>query len=627
MGFEADITQALGSTGNQTQIVLAEKAEFKDAHPTDIRPIVISTAGDVDPASGDFPRFQPVLSGVDLAFLGTLIESGIFTGTRARAAAYPGQLRGQGGFVAGSSPLVAPLLIRNLMQDRDPSYNILGGTGVTIPNPVDVVDSQELAGQTVVASPAGLTGRELIDTKTVADELDTTTNVVQLTITPEAASADVDITVVNDQALDVTVALTIADDLEIDLGTAGSTGYDVPLQLTVAPDAASTLSDTTEMAYVRIKGTDPDGNTQTVVLEFSDANKTDEQTTTEYFLKVTEVTAVDDPDANPLTTNWASGSMVTITATIAADVTLGEGIEFASVRIEGPDNNDKEISETVYFDEDGKSTAQTTDQFFKEITKVTTSGWAGGAFDISAQDKAVRITIEAQDEEPVCYLFGELTRGLIPALLDDMLVSQLTIAVTPEELIRFAIQTIYREEIAQQNIGGDDDSDARKSDASSLEFPTEDFFVGFQAVLFIDGIQAPAKSVTLTVNQNWQNVGGLSGEQTDESQPIAITRETGLTGDFVYATQNNLNENFLSNRPFQNLEVRITNKFDGGFPAQIRILMAKGQLAANPIPTYADTGEITQAFEIRCLPSQIGESDDIKWVIDTPQYERLRDYS
>ena len=604
MGFEADITQALGSTGNQTQIILAEKEEFKDAHPTDITPIVISTAGVV--SGGDFPRFQPVLSGVDLAFLGTLIESGIFTGTRARAAAYPGQLRGQGGFVAGSSPLVAPLLIRNLMQDRDPSYHILGGTGQTLPTEIDIIDAKALAGQEVDAND-DMVGKML-------ETFTNPTNPVQLTIAPEAASAAVTVDVVDGEALDGTAVIAIEDGFARPASGTAGTYYDVPLQLTVTPSAVPTAD-----TKITIIGTDGDGNKLEEELDYTTTTSPLGITTTAYFLSVTSV--------ERLETDWTSGTTVDITATIAADVTLGEGFEFASVRIEGPDNNDKEISETVYFDEDGKSTAQTTDQFFKEITKVTTSGWAGGAFDITAQDKAVRITIEAQDEEPVCYLFGELTRGLIPALLDDMLVSQLTIAVTPEELIRFAIQTIYREEIAQQNIGGDDDSDARKSDASSLEFPTEDFFVGFQAVLFIDGIQVPAKSVTLTVNQNWQNVGGLSGEQTDESQPIAITRETGLTGDFVYATQNNLNQNFLSNRPFQNLEVRITNKFDGGFPAQIRILMAKGQLAANPIPTYADTGEITQRFEIRCLPSQIGESDDIKWVIDTPQYERLRDYS
>ena len=36
MGFEADITQALGSTGNQTQIILGEKPRFKGRRLVDV---------------------------------------------------------------------------------------------------------------------------------------------------------------------------------------------------------------------------------------------------------------------------------------------------------------------------------------------------------------------------------------------------------------------------------------------------------------------------------------------------------------------------------------------------------------------------------------------------------------
>ena len=413
--------------------------------------------------------------------------------------------------------------------------------------------------------------------------------------------------VINAQALSGDEPKTIADDLS---------EFGLAFTITVTPDATADLADTAVPGEIIIKSLDAFGELQTVTLTFADGVKTDAQTPTEQFTEITEVTG----------TGWSAGNF-SITVEIEGDITLGAGVEAASVRVEGIDNWDREIGQTLYWDEDEKETPQTLDPYFKEVTNVISSGWAGGDFDITAQDKAVRITIEAQDQEPVCFLHGEVARGLIPAVIDDMLISQLTLNLSPEEIARLAIQTIYRLELEQQNLSGEKGSAARKTDASALEYPSEDFFIGFQGVLIIDGVKTPAKSVTLTVNQNWQHVGGLSGEQTDEGLPLAITRITSLTGDFVYATQNNLNSDFINNRKFNNLELRLQNKLEGAFPAVIRILMAKGQLNANPVPTYADSGEITQSFAIDCLPSRIGTADDIKWILEIPEYEPLRAYA
>lgn len=595
MGVNVDLSQAQGSTGNQSQLVLGEKEHFKSRRLVDVSaPIQVAEDGTV--TGGDFPKFQPSVSAVDLQFLATLIESGVFTGSRARAAGYPGQLRGSGGFVAGSSPLVAPLLIRALMQDKNPSYHILGKTGKTFPSVVTVVDGQALAGKT---------------SKTIADDLTGTTNVVQLKVTPKKGTEST-VNVVDAQNLDTDTSVTIVNNLS---------EYGVPLALTVTPNSSADLDEATTPAEIIIKGLNANGNLQTLTLEFPDGSKTDAQSPTERFIEITDVRAI----------GWSAGTF-SITVTLAADVTLGEGIEAGAIRIEGTGNNDEELGETLYYypddiDKEGNVTAKMTDNYYKEITDATPSGWAGGVFDITAQDKAVRIYIEAQDQEPAVFLHGEVSRGIIPAVIDDMLIRQLVMNLSPEEIVRFAIQTIYRLELEQQNLAGEKGESARKTDISALESPSEDFFIGFQGLLIIDGVKAPAKNVTLTVDQQWQHVGGLSGEQTDESLPIAVTRLVGLTGDFVYATQNNINSDFINNRKFKNLEVRLFNKLDGGFPAMIRVIMAKGQLNANPVPTYSSPEELTQPFEINILPTQVGASDDIRWILDVPEYHQGRIYN
>ena len=615
MGFESDITQAIGSTGNQTQIILGEKDKFKGRRLIDAsKPIKVAATysgtnndeldeNSVAVSGGDFPKYQPILSGVDLAFLSTLIDSGVFTGTRARAASYPGQFRGQGGFVAGSSPLVTPFLVRALMQDKNPRWHILGdASSKTLPTAVTVVNNQTLVCKTA---------------KTIAHNLQASgsevKNVVQLKVAPQKTGVASTVTLVNAQTLSGENPIAIANDLTDCEGR--------HFVLKVTPGDTPTLTETSTPATITIEGRDKDGQPETAELTFSDTAKAVAQTTTERFAEITKVTR----------TGWSAGTVTIVVEIAAANLALIDGVELGSVRLEGTGNKDEEIAETLYwsaedFDGDGNLGSLTTDGFFKKVTEVMPSGFAGGAVTITAEDKACRIYINTQDEEPAVYLHGEITRGDTPAVIDDMIISQLILNLSPEEIVRYAIQTIYRQELDQQNLAGEKGGTVKKTDASGLEYPSEDFFVGFQAVMIVDGVTVPAKTVTLTVNQQWQNVGGLSGEQTDEAQPIAITRLTGLTGDFLYSKTNNLNRDYISNKKFSNLELRLQNKLDCAFPAQIRVLMAKGELAANPVPTYSDTGEITQGFEINCLPTRVGAADDIRWIIDVPEYSPLRIY-
>ena len=96
-------------------------------------------------------------------------------------------------------------------------------------------------------------------------------------------------------------------------------------------------------------------------------------------------------------------------------------LSMAEIRIQGRDAHGNGIADNLVFTEENKSDAQTTTRYFAEVTKVTSSGWAGGAFDVKGRDKAARVTIKPQDEEIVCLWNGEVTRGIIPEVMDDML--------------------------------------------------------------------------------------------------------------------------------------------------------------------------------------------------------------
>ena len=185
--------------------------------------------------------------------------------------------------------------------------------------------------------------------------------------------------------------------------------YDVPFALTVTPTNIATLADTAVDATIEITGTDAQGRVQIVRLAFPNASKSDPQTTSTNFIEVTGVSVE----------GWGGGD-VTISASLVAAVTLGEGIEFASVRIKGRDHQGNTLAENFTFTDDNKADPQTSKRYFAEVTEVTSSGWAGGAIDIKGRDKACRVTIKPQDEEIVIFWNGEITRGLIPEVIDDM---------------------------------------------------------------------------------------------------------------------------------------------------------------------------------------------------------------
>ena len=219
---------------------------------------------------------------------------------------------------------------------------------------------------------------------------------------------------------------------------------------------------------------------------------------------------------------------------------------------------------------------------------------------------------------------GELTRGLIPEVIYNMLMSQLTIQISREEVMRYACVFNFTDSDHQTNLAGDTGAMARKSDASALEFPVDDFFIGYQAEVTIDGVRLAMREATAVVNQQYTPSDVLSGEPTDESPPIGGTRLVTLAGNVRYATENDYNTNFRENVKFNNVQVRFFNKLKGGFPAQLRLRGGRGELSANPVATFSDGGEILQPIALNLLPTKIGALDDIIGMLDIPELSRGR---
>lgn len=158
------------TTGNITQILIAEQSNYST-------PVSVSPAANtptVDTTDG-FYRFQPRINSADIAREGTTIPSVFFDGSAAQSKDAPGPLDITNGMSFGLSGNGTGLFLRMLTQDKNPSWNIYGGSGTTFPAQVTVVSSGSLTS----TSPL-----------TVADDLSGTTNPVQIHATLTGATLD-----------------------------------------------------------------------------------------------------------------------------------------------------------------------------------------------------------------------------------------------------------------------------------------------------------------------------------------------------------------------------------------------------------------------------------------------------
>ena len=156
-------------SGNVSQVLIAEQANYADEGQTDAsRPRVQPESG--QPTGGDFYKFQPRINSADIAAEGTTIENTFLDGSAAQSQDAPGRSNIANGMSIALSGNGTALALRMLTQDKNPTWNIYGGTGTTIPAEVTVVASTPL-------SDGGTN-------PSIADNLSSTTNPVQLVYTP-----------------------------------------------------------------------------------------------------------------------------------------------------------------------------------------------------------------------------------------------------------------------------------------------------------------------------------------------------------------------------------------------------------------------------------------------------------
>ena len=162
-------------SGNFTHVLIGEQANYADESIVNPTPAIISSTG--VKTGGDLYKYQPrIAEDISLIREGSSIESVEFDGSSSQTKDSPGPFDVTGGMSIRMSGNGTALPLRMLTQDKNPSWHIFNGVGQTIP-----------AAVTVVAATSRL--QDTAADATIADNLSSTANPVQLRVTPSAGAA------------------------------------------------------------------------------------------------------------------------------------------------------------------------------------------------------------------------------------------------------------------------------------------------------------------------------------------------------------------------------------------------------------------------------------------------------
>ena len=365
--------------------------------------------------------------------------------------------------------------------------------------------------------------------------------------------------------------------------------------------------------------------------------------------------------ANALVT--ASMTVVPIPATITNPVklkitpnssaTLASGktsavIKITGTVIDGLDSKGESFttlteSVTLTSEQVEAGTVVETDSYFKTVTAVsgTPADWdsTNGQIKITCQDNAKQVTFTPQDDELVAFWDIEWTKGTIPNLYRRIIANEVSISVTRTEAIIFALTCLGKDALTYTNFVGNkwtpDSTSSNyptKSDASELDFASDETFTGWQAALELElggtVIEFPLLDSTLTINQNMVNSDVISGSRFQSSPPVRNgNRDTALTGTVVFTPENNLSNAFRNNLTWNNVKLVLRNAPLAGFPWQTEIIFRKAQLRVSPDPASPRNERINQTFELMAFTEEISGALEYQIIANYADYVRPRVYS
>jgi len=288
------------------------------------------------------------------------------------------------------------------------------------------------------------------------------------------------------------------------------------------------------------------------------------------------------------------------------------------IQLNGYDKDRLPLQETLVWSSGHES--QKTRNYFTGLTSYSTSGWASaGTFSVKYTDTARKVTFTPQDQELVAFWFVRLVRGITPTMFSGVVGNNFSVTLGRDTPIEWTVECLGKRSWPNRNLRGEewnagsgDITNANRRGRrvvldNSIGFADPEIFTGWQCELSIGGTRMSLIDATMSLNQNLENSGVITGDRYEESPPFRGTdRELMVDGTVVYAPENNLSQIYLNNETLNDVRLSLRNRPRGGFPWLTRFLFPTTQINTNPDPASPRDGRITQTFNLKCFTEGVG---------------------
>lgn len=417
-------------------------------------------------------------------------------------------------------------------------------------------------------------------------------------------------------------AQTYSADTSISISTAFS---DVGLRKASVTLMGSKFVQNKDRGSVVVVGTDKDGEAQTATIVFSEATGT--QKSSELFASITSITVKDIQNGTvSLSVEVVAATKDLLSATryrreepVEIPTQPGEDIEPAkavvtlasssfvggtgpgSVKVVGTDMDDLEISDEIVFS--SATGTERSSEYFKTISSIKVMKITGGKVALSVDNERKEVVFKPGGSPLFATL--ELNRGAdAPIVFDRIIATGFSVAVSGNGAVQLTVDYAGRTTRKRTIEGAERAADGLHGLPIAFREVNDSVFLAYGTIVKFDGEVLPIRDMTLTVEQNYDVQGYLTGER-EYATPEQNERVSAvLSGTVKYAYDESYSDTFIQNRFIENFSLKCLRAPSGKPKDEMEFRFGRCKLSADPDRVSISQGVVEQNIEISLLGSE-----------------------
>ena len=271
-----------------------------------------------------------------------------------------------------------------------------------------------------------------------------------------------------------------------------------------------------------------------------------------------------------------------------------------SVKVIGTDMDDLEINDTIVFSS-ATGTGRSS-EYFKTITAITVNDIESGTVALGVDNERKEISF-TPGRSPL-FATVELNRGAAaPIVFDRVIATGFTVAVSGNGAVQMTVNYAGRQAVKKTLEGTDRNSSGLHGLPVEFSEVNDSVFLAYGAVVAFGGAVLAIRDMNLTVNQNYDVQGYLTGER-----PYAVPEQNSrvtavLTGTVKYEYNETYSNTFIQNRFLEDFALKFLRAPSGKPKDETEFKFGRGKLSTDPDRVSITQGVVEQNIEISLLGS------------------------